>query len=415
MADLKKITLPSGTTYNIVDQGARDLIAALEGSTAWIGVTTTPLTDGSTTNPIVVAGETITAKKGNMVAYGKAEFVFDGTKWQEFGDLSTLGDLAYKDSATGSYTPAGAVSQPTFTGTEHEFNLHLPVYTKQWSQSFTGTSGSVSADFTPEGTVSKPTFTGTKGTVSASYTPAGSVSKPTFEGTEGDISASFTPAGTVSKPTFTGTEGNISASFTPAGTVSKPAVNVSHATDTIAVLSEEGTLPSATMPTLTMNVANETLTFGWTPGTFDPGTLPEYTEFEAVTGVSAELAAAPTFTGTAGTATGKFTPAGTVSQPTFTGTSGTATGKFTPEGTVSKPTFTGTAGTASGSFTPAGTVSQPTFTGTAGTATGTFTPAGKIGAPSAGSFEAAGTVTYTPEGTVSQPTFTGTGATIEVD
>ena len=298
MADLKKITLPSGTTYNIVDQGARDLIAAIEGGTAWLGVTTTPLTDGATTNPITIDGESVTAKTGNMVAYQKKEFVFNGTSWQEFGDLSALGDLAYKDSATGSYTPAG--------------------------------------------TVSKPTFTGTEGNVSASFTPAGTVSKPTFTGTEGNVSASFTPAGSVSISKGTGT-----ANYTPEGTVSKPTITVTPNTTTVNSITAVGTLPE-----LTMTVANETLTFGWNAGslptkgsntTVVTGIKSATSTQPSFTGTGAELKA--TFSGTAGTATGKFTPSGSVSQPTFTGTAGSATGKFTPSGSVSQPTFTGTGAT----------------------------------------------------------------------
>lgn len=270
MADLKTFTLPSGTTYNLVDQGARDLIAQIESGTGWLGITTTPLTDGATTNPIVVNGSSVTAEAGNICAYGQAEFIFNGTVWQELGDMSMLGTLAFKDSASGNYTPYGNVSQPTFTGTQQT------------------------------------------------------------------ITVDTTPAGTVSQPTFTGTQGNISASYTPVGTVSKPNVDVTPTTTTVNSITAVGTLPE-----LTMTVANENLTFGW-----NAGTLPTKSADQTVmTGASAELNAAPTFTGTAGTATGTFTPAGTVSQPTFTGTSSEGTATFTPSGTVSQPSFTGTAAT----------------------------------------------------------------------
>lgn len=253
MADLKRIKLPSGTTYNIVDQGARDLIAAIEGGTAWLGVTTTPLTDGATTNPITINGQSVTAKTGSMCAYSKKEFVFNGTSWQEFGDLSTLGDLAYKDSATGSFTPAGSVSKPTFTGTE------------------------------------------------------------------GNISASFTPAGKV-----TISKGNGTANYTPEGTVSAPTITVTPATATIDPIDTVGTLPS-----FTATVSDETLTLGW-----DAGSLPtKGTSKTVVTGITSASASQPTFTGT-----------GAELKGSFSGTAGTATGKFTPAGTVSKPDFTGTAG-----------------------------------------------------------------------
>lgn len=104
MPDIKKITLPSGNTYDIVDAGARELISALSGSTAFLGLTTTALTDGATTNPITVNGSSVTATNGNIVVYGNAEFIWDGAKWVEFGDLSSLGDLAYKDTASVSFS-----------------------------------------------------------------------------------------------------------------------------------------------------------------------------------------------------------------------------------------------------------------------------------------------------------------------
>lgn len=56
----------------------------------WAGITTTPLIDGATTNPITVEGESYTAVEGDTVSYESKEFVFSGTIWQEFGDLSGI-------------------------------------------------------------------------------------------------------------------------------------------------------------------------------------------------------------------------------------------------------------------------------------------------------------------------------------
>lgn len=183
MADLKRITLPSGSTYNLVDQGARDLIAALEGATAWLGVTVTPLSDGATTNPIVIDEKYVTAKQGSMCAYGQKEFVFNGTTWQEFGDLSTLGTLAYKDTASGSYTPAGTVSAPTITaritstrsaypidsvGTLPEFSATVEneTLTLGWSAGTLPTKGdSFHVISGVNATASAPEFTGTAATI----------------------------------------------------------------------------------------------------------------------------------------------------------------------------------------------------------------------------------------------------------
>lgn len=98
---INKIQLPSGYDYFLEDTEARDAIAALEGKTYFLGKSLTALTDGATTNPINVDGKgSVTATNGNVVAYGNAEFVWDGAKWIEFGDLSTLGSLAYESSVS---------------------------------------------------------------------------------------------------------------------------------------------------------------------------------------------------------------------------------------------------------------------------------------------------------------------------
>lgn len=55
------------------------------GSTKYIGTTTTALSNGSTTNPITVDGESYTAQFGDIAVYNYTEFIFDGTKWGEFG------------------------------------------------------------------------------------------------------------------------------------------------------------------------------------------------------------------------------------------------------------------------------------------------------------------------------------------
>lgn len=112
MADIKQITLPSGTTYNIKDEVARQAAA---GGIQLKGATTTALTDGATTNPITINGSSYTAQNQDAVFYGNKEFVFDGTNWHEFGDMTGLGDMATADTASGSYTPSGSVSAPSIS------------------------------------------------------------------------------------------------------------------------------------------------------------------------------------------------------------------------------------------------------------------------------------------------------------
>lgn len=115
MADVSKLTIGSNT-YDLKDATARDAIASLQGGMKYLGITTTVLTDGATTNPITIDGNSVTATTGNVTIYENQEFVFDGTKWDEFGDLSTLGSLAYKNSASGTFTPSGSVTVTEVTG-----------------------------------------------------------------------------------------------------------------------------------------------------------------------------------------------------------------------------------------------------------------------------------------------------------
>lgn len=127
MSDISKIKVGS-TSYDIKDADARSRIEALESYSDFLGVTTTQLVDGVTTSPVItINGDSVTAKKGNIAIYGSAEFIYDGTVWQEFGDLSALqnllGDLAYEDAAEGSFTPAGTVSSPSISVTPTTANV----------------------------------------------------------------------------------------------------------------------------------------------------------------------------------------------------------------------------------------------------------------------------------------------------
>ena len=191
MADIKQITLPSGTTYDIVDAGARTLIAALEAYTDYLGVTTTELSDGATTNPITINGESVTAKKGNIVNYGSKEFIFNGTAWQEFGDLSALGDLAYVDEVQATYTPAGTISTPTITVTPSTATVLGSVTT----------AGTVPTCTLPTCDVSGEVLVFTAGSFSAG-------AMPTF----GDATVlSGASAALDAAPTFVGTEATITS------------------------------------------------------------------------------------------------------------------------------------------------------------------------------------------------------------
>ena len=282
MAEISKITLPSGTTYDIKDASARSAIAALTGGDAvvFVGVSSTALTDGGTQTP-TVGGDEVTPTTGQLFFYGTEEFIWGAdSKWHALGSLDSLGDLAYKDAASGSYTPAGTVSQPTFSGS---------------SMTATGT-------FTPEGGVTVSTKTTTNKT--ADVSPSGS-------GT-----ATYTPAGSVSAPTIS--------------------VATAGSTTTVNSITAVGSLPQ-----LTTTVTNETLTIGW-----DAGTLPTKGDNTTVkTGDAAYSASQPSFSGTGvHLVTGNIAVPATY-EASFSGTQGSVSVSGTPEGTVSTPSFSGTAAT----------------------------------------------------------------------
>lgn len=110
---LYEMTLPSGNSYYIEDNEVREWIgdgstsgaekrladvesevAKLSNATHWLGVTTTSLTDGSTTNPITINGESVTAVSGDIVQDSNGnEYIFNGTAWQALG--SSVGTLRY--------------------------------------------------------------------------------------------------------------------------------------------------------------------------------------------------------------------------------------------------------------------------------------------------------------------------------
>lgn len=98
--------IPNGSVYTEVDTGKTFMFdydnatwyevsiggggGGTSGGIVLVGETTTALTDDATTNPIMVNGQSYTAQPNDAVIYGSKEFLFDGTKWHEFGDLSGL-------------------------------------------------------------------------------------------------------------------------------------------------------------------------------------------------------------------------------------------------------------------------------------------------------------------------------------
>ena len=299
MADISKITLPSGSTYNLKDAEARSQIAALTGGDAvvFIGVSTAELTDGGNETPIINEQE-VTPASGQLFFYGTQEFIYGpDSKWHALGSLESLGDLAYKDTASGDYTPTGTVSQPTFSGN----------------------ALSSSGKFTPSGNISVSTNTTENKTATVSKASSGT--------------ATYTPEGSVSAPTIS------VATAGATGTIHNP-------TSTVVAKNVVAAAPGATAPANNItyySVTNETLSLyqlGFTTG--DSITTSDVT---GKTGDASYSASAPSFTGTGARLVTESIPVPATYSASFIGIEDDVNVTGTPSGTVSQPTFTGTQST----------------------------------------------------------------------
>lgn len=273
MADISVITLPSGSSYNLKDAQARQDIAniktAASGAMHFIGETTTALADGATTSPIMIEEKEYTPNAGDVVAYEKSEFVWSAVanKWIWFGDLGSLKKLAFKDSASGSYTPAGSVSVGV---------------------------------------------TGTKATIKSSFTPAGSVSgSVTPKGANAASTVSITP--TTTSVFQMGSAGSVTAGSK--ASCSLPVFSTSVTGETLKLAWTAGSFTPNTPTAVTMPTRAEVKNL-WN------GVKSATAAAQAFTGAPSAISAS--FTGTAGTATADYTPAVTASG-SFTGTKATIT------------------------------------------------------------------------------------------
>lgn len=360
MADISKITVPNvgssgSTTYDIKDATAREQIAAITGGyTKFLGVTTTPLEDGDDTNPITINGESVTAGNGDIVTYGNKEFIFNGTVWQELSDLSALGELAFADTASGTFTPLGSITTATFTG---------------GSTTSTG-------KFTPSGSITGTSFTGASMTSTGNFTPSGNVSVTTSTPASGDT-PTYKPSGSVSG-SFTGASMTSTGTFSTSGTCSQGSpttttVTVKSVVSTdiaTAVTGFKDTADSASVtPVYIAGVSNETLTLSpVTVKTQAAVTTEDKTPLATIT------VPAPTFSisnapvSVTGTTTGSLTGLG-----------------FTGDDVMINGSFSGTQGSVSVTGTTTGSVSDGTFTGTEDDVSVTGTSAGSISVAWSGS------------------------------
>ena len=384
----KYMDLPDGSRKYVKDEEAREDIAEIKESIKngahFIGKFVSAVIGGETVSELHDgdAPTSITTDEGTYVsgtpgageeklnngdylivqgATGKPslEFMWTGTKLSEFGSTSTLKALAFKDSASGSFTPAGtnAPSAVTFTGgsdgdfvTGFDVDPVLPSFTEgTFSQgtlpSFTEgafTPASLGTGFYSEG--SAPTFqegafsqgtlpSFTEGTFDAGSLP--SKEADTFSaGTLPSKSADTFAAGSLPSMTYDSvnegitfaagslpsfTEGAFSAGSLPSFT--EGAFDAGSLPSKDADTFSAGTLPSKVADSFTAgsvttldltkfsggSKAADTFSAGTLPSksadTFSAGTAPTLASGKAITDIGTAEAAAQTFTGTEGTVT----------------------------------------------------------------------------------------------------------------
>ena len=108
-----KVNGTSVATSGVAEINIKASDLGVTGALKYCGITTTQLTDGATTNPVVIDGENHTAEAGCVVFYedngNTKEFVFNGSKWELLGS-----DLTYK-------VVQDKVSSPSANGTAVSF------------------------------------------------------------------------------------------------------------------------------------------------------------------------------------------------------------------------------------------------------------------------------------------------------
>lgn len=197
MADISKITLPSGNTYDIKDATAREMIAGgISFIVAWDGASTPTVANipagvtvtyngtdytGTKTAASADAGSFYLVKSGTSPnAYDEyvAATVGSTKTWEKLGgkdiDLSNLGALAYKDTVTVN-TGSGDVvlgEATTFTNASSSVSFSGGS-TDTFVKSYPGTTSKLA-------TTSIPNVTGNTNVTIPNVTSAGSASTWSF-------------------------------------------------------------------------------------------------------------------------------------------------------------------------------------------------------------------------------------------
>lgn len=102
----------SNTTVELVDTWPTLAELGLDSALRYHGITTTALSDGATTNPIIIDGKSHTAEVGCVVFSDHKEFVWNGSKWELLGD-----EGSYKVKQTAVVSPSANGNATAFIDT----------------------------------------------------------------------------------------------------------------------------------------------------------------------------------------------------------------------------------------------------------------------------------------------------------
>lgn len=395
MPDISKITLPSGTTYDIKDAVAR---STMSGAIKIKGTTTTALTDGATTNPITINGESYTAVANDAVFYGDSEFVFDGEHWHRFGDMSGIGEMGKVDQGVVTITPHGSNAASAVTFTAHSKTSVLTSATTATVPKTVGTTKYLTGS--ASGTVVGVDASG------SALTGLGTADTETFVKSYPGATSKLATTSVIGVGDTTTT-----ASKATAGTAVAVAKAGTAATVASGSLGTETSTRTANTPMWGATVTNETLSFTFKPlsttsvtPAVSNGSITPYT-FADVTVPVKDVSATTVATGSlsaSGTGGSVLTGLGTAETASaVTGYSAPTSATFAKTVTVTaQPTVTLT----SSNTTSTGAVAYVESIGTSGTDAVTFSSSTKVDA-----------ITALGTATANAQTFTGTTETYDVD
>lgn len=174
-------SLTAGTAQTVaIAAGSATTVATGDVSTGGSGATVA-ISAGSTTNVYNgINASTASFTLDTTASGGSAVITAVGSSTGSAGSHThtvsvNVGDVTVQ--STGSFTPAGTVSKPTFAGT----GVHLVTgdITVPKTYTFSGTKETITVSGTATGTVSTPTFTGEAATMS--HTVTGNGTKTTSE------------------------------------------------------------------------------------------------------------------------------------------------------------------------------------------------------------------------------------------